>query len=156
MTNWCKNFLTVKGPPDEVERFKQKAVGFYPWCRKYPGDQPYPLNFHNLVPVPKCIWKKSFGDGRQKWQQEHWGCRGGTKECWLSDEKPGYLLYLFSTAWSPPVTLLKKICLDWPLLNLRLDFDEYMVGFSGHAKRHKRKFIQVVSTCLYDCDREIS
>src|SRR5712691_11890590 len=57
MPNWCHNQLTVCGPVEDVRHFKEKAVGHSPWLPPEQGvaEQPNPLNFHSLFPVPEAL-----------------------------------------------------------------------------------------------------
>ncbi|MGP8200310.1 MAG: hypothetical protein ACLQU4_12495 [Limisphaerales bacterium] len=89
MPNWCDNQLEVRGPSNDVKRFKKKAVGYYPWAT--PGEKQNgpadPLNFHNLVPIPKKVLKAENEDAVEDWARENWDTKWGAYE-----SKMGFVL----------------------------------------------------------------
>lgn len=68
------------------------------------------------------------------WEREHWGCKWGAGSAQTMDEWEGHLIYTFDTAWSPPIALLQRIGLQWPMLTFLLDYEEMGVGFKGICK----------------------
>jgi hypothetical protein len=128
MPNWCNNTLEVTGPNQHVQRFKDKAVGHYPWSKE--PDEPNPLNFHSLVPIPESILAAPYEDAGYDWENKYWGCKWGSCETRLQAED-GRLVYTFDTAWSPPLELLETVAKDWPALRFVLDYEEPGVGLKG-------------------------
>ena len=60
MPNLCMNALAVYGPKEDVEAFKQKAVGQSPWLEAGQTAELSPLNFHSLVPIPDGILQAGY------------------------------------------------------------------------------------------------
>ena len=80
MPNWCHNQLNVSGPVEDVQRFKEKAVGHSPWlsaaevCR----EKPDPLNFDSLFPVPEELVKQGYNEAAYQWERSNWEWSGLT------------------------------------------------------------------------------
>src|SRR4051794_35648219 len=121
MPNWCNNTLEVTGTAQDVQRFKDKAVGHHPWSKD--PDEPNVLNFHSLVPVPDSILALPYEDAGYDWEIKHWGCKGGSCEARLEEEE-GRLVYTFDTAWSPPIKLFETVAHNWPALRFTLQYEE--------------------------------
>ena len=135
MPNWCENRLRIFGPEADLEKFQQQAVGHPLWLNEQERqtNQPSPLNFHSLLPVPDEII--NLGIALEDWQVEHWGTKWEAAEVLLLDNNTGIALsYQFDTAWSPPIALFKTIGPQWPTLTFRLNYEELGCGFIGLCK----------------------
>ena len=93
MPNWCSNHLTVKGENDEVQRFKQKAVGHSPWEQPPIGEKPNALNFHSLVPIPANVLQAGYEAQGYDWENNQWGCKWGACHGDLIDDNGCELFY---------------------------------------------------------------
>jgi hypothetical protein len=132
MPNWCNNKLVVYGPEEDVKRFKGKAIGNSPWQME--EVEKNVLNFHSLVPIPTEVIEAGYDPAGFEWERNHWGCKWGACSAELADEWEGHLIYLFDTAWSPPVAFLQKLGPEWPTLTFLLDYEEIGMGFKGITK----------------------
>jgi hypothetical protein len=134
MPNWCENRLRIFGPQADIEKFQQLAVGHPPWLNEQERqtNQPSPLNFHSLLPVPAEII--NLGTELEKWQLDYWGTKWEAAEVLLLDASATGLSYQFDTAWSPPIALFKSIGPQWPTLTFRLNYEELGCGFIGLCK----------------------
>ena len=134
MPNWCENRLRIFGPEADLEKFQQQAVGHPLWLNEQERqtNQPSPLNFHSLLPVPDEII--NLGIALEDWQVEHWGTKWEAAEVLLLDNTGIALSYQFDTAWSPPIALFKTIGPQWPTLTFRLNYEELGCGFIGLCK----------------------
>ncbi len=115
------------------DRFKQKAVGCAPWGQEGERAQNV-LNFHSLVPIPTEVIEAGYDPAGYDWERNHWGCKWGACSAELADEWEGHLIYLFDTAWSPPIAFLEKLGPQWPTLKFVLDYEEISMGFKGICK----------------------
>ena len=133
MPNWCNNTLRVFGPDEAVIKFKEQAAGYSPWM---PANHQAPnaLNFHSLVPVPPEILAAGYEPAGYDWERTHWGCKWGACDSRLMDEWPGYLCYVFETAWTPPLPFLEQLARQWPVFKFLLDYEELGMGFKGITK----------------------
>src|SRR5207245_1066396 len=124
MPNWCQNQLTVSGPPAEVQRFKEKAVGHSPWLspEDVGREGPDPLNFHSLCPVPEALVKEGYNEAAYDWTRANWGCKWGARDVQILDEWDGIVIYEFNTAWAPPVEFLEHVSKEWPQLAFELAY----------------------------------
>ncbi len=136
MPNWCHNQTTVSGPPDEVQRFKEKAVGHSPWlpAAEVGREKPDQLNFHSLFPVPEELVKAGYNEAAYHWERDNWGCKWGARETQILDEWDGGVIYEFDTAWVPPLEFIEHVSKQWPRLTFDLEYEECGIGFKGAAK----------------------
>jgi hypothetical protein len=136
MPNWCNNHLTVRGEHDEVQRFKSNAAGHGPWEKPPADEQPSPLNFHSLVPIPADVLQAGYERAGFDWEVQNWGCRWGAGEAELMDDNGCELFYQFDTPWNPPVAFFKALGKLWPNLKFLLEYDEPGMRFKGLCKIH--------------------
>jgi hypothetical protein len=133
MPNWCNNTLRIFGPEGDVRRFKEQAAGHSPW-HPVEGEDKNVLNFHSLVPVPPEVLAAGYSDAGCEWELKNWGCKWDACSASLADEWEGTLIYVFDTAWTPPIPFLAKLAPAWPMLTFLLDYEEMGMGFTGIAK----------------------
>src|ERR1017187_4630995 len=132
MPNWCNNKLAVHGPGEDVERFKETAIGNSPWHTE--AEKKNVLNFHSLVPVSPEVLSAGYGQSGYEWELKNWGCKWGACHAEEVEEWEGHLTYFFDTAWSPPISFLSKLAPLWPTLTFLLDYEEMGMGFKGITK----------------------
>jgi Ferredoxin-like domain in Api92-like protein len=140
MPNWCSNHLTVKGEREEVQTFKEKAVGHNPWDTPPPDEKPSPLNFHSLVPIPENILQGKYENAGYGWEIANWGCRSGASDAELVDDNGSELFYGFDTVWDPPTTFLKHLGKYWPNLKFLLEYEDPAIDVKGMCKIHGEIF----------------
>jgi hypothetical protein len=134
MPNWCENILTVKGGANDIARLKALAK---PQDEYAQSD----LSLASLYPIPEGIYEGELGPEElikygahnwYRWCREHWGTKWDI-QARLIEETPDFLAYRFESAWSPPVSWLKKVAADFPSLRFVLQYDEPGMGFAGVA-----------------------
>ncbi len=122
MPAWVQNQLVVKGPAKKISKFKKQAVGFNAWGKPTKKTKPSPLNFHSLVPIPDDVLKQEYSPVGNDWEWKNWGCKWGSCEAKLIQDSGFFILYRFTTPWSPPDRFLKKLGVLWPDLTFVLDY----------------------------------
>ena len=147
MPNWCSNHLTVKGENEEVQRFREKAVGHDPWDLPPIGEKPNVLNFHNLVPVPADVLQAGYEAQGYDWENNHWGCKWGACHGELIDDNGSEVFYSFDTAWAPPIAFFTALAKSWPARTFILEYEEPGMGFKGLARfqgeQHEDHCVQI-------------
>lgn len=133
MPNWCRNILDITGPVDEVARFKREAIGVSPWNKNDPTEEPNPLNFHNLVPIPPEVLRAGYTNSGYDWECEHWGCKWGACKAYIHAESPGAVSYWFETPWCPPFQFLETVSDLFSRLRFELVYFEEMNHYHGAA-----------------------
>jgi hypothetical protein len=133
MPNWCHNKLTITGPEVDVRSFKEKAAGRCPW-RKPEETDVDALNFHSLVPVPDEVLQAGYEAAGYDWERANWGCKWGAMNPTILDEWPGCIIYEFDTAWSPPMEFLQKAAVQWPAIQIVLEYEEPGMAYKDLAK----------------------
>src|SRR5512135_153201 len=124
MSNWCDNKLMVSGSDPEVKRFRDLAR---PAPGKH-GAEHTDLSLNALYPLPGA------GVGNWNgWCTQHWGTKWDVQAV-LDTDAEGYLVYLFESAWVPPVAWLERVSRKFPTLKFQLRYDEPDQGFLGVAK----------------------
>ena len=132
MPNWCNNKLAVSGPDEDVEQFKEAAIGNSPWQTK--EEKKSALNFHSLIPIPPEVLSAGYNPAGYEWELKNWGCKWGACHAESVEEWEGHLTYFFDTAWSPPIPFLSQLAPKWPTLTFLLDYEEMGMGFKGITK----------------------
>ena len=139
MPNWCKNFLRVTGPDEDLARFRQQAAPAEPGQEAKTASPPEAFSFQRLVPLP--LAGRNTTDGQGNSPQEAWGCRGDVIDSEFEETRDGAALYQFATSWNPPMNFLRQVSVLWPTLVFLLDYDEPMVAFRGTARAQAGKLL---------------
>lgn len=136
MPNWTNNVLTIFGPEADIKAFKLQAIGHSPWltAEELKVDEPNPLNFHGLVPVPEEVLKAGYNSAGYNWEKDNWGCKWGACHTRILEEDVDRIIFDFDTAWSPPVEFMERAAKLWPTLTFILQYEELGMGFKGIAK----------------------
>ena len=135
MANNCQNTLTVKGPPDHLQAFRELAQGNTP-------DQD--LSLERLRRTPPDLQDRE----RNEWVFQNRGPSGEARMIAAEETDTGGLRYTFITAWCPPNReFMAHLSRQFPLLAFHLEYEEPMAGYDGHvtaeggtitADEHKR------------------
>ena len=77
--------------------------------------------------------KDGYNAGGYTWENDNWGTKWGFVEPNLSNFNPASeeMYYSFSSAWSPPEGLVRKMAEMYPQLKFTLDYEEPGMGFGG-------------------------
>jgi hypothetical protein len=147
MSNLYKNELRVSGPPEDILKFKYKAVGHIPWGKPSKDNKPSSLNFHSLVPIPEHVLKASYACIGFEWEIANWGCNWGARNVKVVEEREDYLWVHFRTTWAPAIEFIRSVCKQWPTLTFNLDYENPAVGFTGtchgrgeHFQNHHNEY----------------
>jgi hypothetical protein len=165
LPNWCENELTVLGPRDQLERFKIAAAGYEDEAEAIasnlsPEGCGRPLDFNAFVPYPKEYrelderareyerqhgrhppFKDGFNSGGYEWCVENWGTKWNAHEVRLVRRKRS-LVYIFDTAWSPPIPVVLAMSRRFPDLTFTLRYWEGGMGFKGIFKAKGDKILK--------------
>ena len=134
MANWCENDLEVSGPKEDVLKFKKQAQG-----------SPHLLS--QFVPIPTNVYRGSIGVKEEEkygnntwynWCLNNWGTKWDVDSKLIADSVRK-LIYVFDSAWSPPVEWLQKVTAAYPRLYFKLKYSEPGDGYKGQATAHRGK-----------------
>jgi hypothetical protein len=90
------------------------------------ADRKYAEAWNNKIPKVK----DGYNNGGYKWCCTNWGTKWGF--CDVSRAtRPRSIKYWFSTAWSPPLPLIKRLGEMFPQLSFDLRYWEGAMGFQG-------------------------
>lgn len=151
MPNWVYNNLTIapnaeaggtiKDVADLVEQVgKAYTINTRDWksgeMTEHTVEEPFA--FWNIVrPEGEDLQKydESLGTGGAMpfwydWNISNWGTKWDASEVEFHDYEPDHKRYTFSTAWSPPLEVLKSLSEQHPNLWIELEWEEEQ-GFGG-------------------------
>jgi hypothetical protein len=143
MPNWCENDLTVFGPDPEMPLLHMQSENCH-------------FDFNRVIPYPKKY--QDLDDAAQKWEEETKGQpweerpkdgynQGGYDWCienwgtkWNALPMEPYMTFpdgaaiiSFSTAWSPPIPVIRALSEKFPLNTFALEYFEAGMGFCGEV-----------------------
>jgi len=120
MPNWVFNTLTIEGPREQLEDLTKKA--------HLSGDREDPeescLSFKNFIPYPNGVWAYN-------WCVSNWGTKWDACDPYLEDGGGQDILYSFSTAWSPPTPVVRKMIETYPELSFSHYYEEPGCDYQG-------------------------
>ena len=120
MANNCHSTLTVSGPENHLEAFRDLAQG------KSPEQT---LSLESLRPTPAGL----AGPGRSEWRSENWGTSGDPFAAQREEDGRRTLTYRFTTPWSPlNQAFMGHLAQQFPLLSFHLQYEEPMMSYEGH------------------------
>jgi len=156
MPNWVYNHLTIEGSEEEIA--KVKAQLGKPIQKRYAEDKEVTnysnpiISFWNIIAPPDDKLDEYFGthgyaNGEKQGQTEYnWynfnNTKWGTKwdiavrdseeysDTSLEEEHATVLRYRFNTAWSPPLPAIEELSLQYPKLEITLEYEEEQ-GWGG-------------------------
>lgn len=151
--NWCEGTLAISGPETEVRRLKEFAKGQEelgnPRETVLSAEKfiPYPIEKferasieeeEKLSPGQRIIrrlkgWEPPdhYNSGGYDWCIENWGTKWGFCNPELDEERPESIYYMFETAWSPIIPVVKKMGEMFPELLIVYEYREPGMGFQG-------------------------
>jgi len=156
MPNWVYNTLTIEGSEEEIA--KVKAQLGKPIQKRYANDKEVTsysnpiISFWNIIAPPDDKVDEYFGTHcyangeKQGESQYNWynfnNSKWGTKwdiavrdedeysDTSLEEEHPTTLRYRFNTAWSPPLPVIEELSIQYPKLEITLEYEEEQ-GWGG-------------------------
>jgi hypothetical protein len=156
MPNWVYNTLSIEGSEEEIA--KVKAQLGKPIQKRYAEDKEVSnysnpiISFWNIIAPPDDKLGEYFGthgyaNGEKQGETEYnWynfnNTKWGTKwdiavldsdkysDTSLEEDLPTSLRYRFNTAWSPPLPAIEELSLQYPKLEITLEYEEEQ-GWGG-------------------------
>lgn len=114
-----ERFEEVAGDPEMRLRFLDENPGFY-------------LVFNDRM--ASAALGEPYRGTPGAWRQQHWGTKWELKarDCQL-EERDTELVYVFSNAWDPPISVLNKLAAQFADLEFELVYCEPGSAFAGEA-----------------------
>jgi hypothetical protein len=107
---------------------------------------------------------KKYGHGDwYSWSNANWGTKWNAYDGYANSVEDDYFGVGFSTAWSPPMPLLAKICELFPNLTIQMEYQEEGMGFAGVAGSNpgeepydnEGEIVYLSSCCNKDVNEEV-
>lgn len=158
MPNWCENHLTInaskelikeiifelEGPQDAPYFIPKNQRSFY---KPENLDETFhltsglmPLSFHKIVPLPPEVleeanpdFKPSFKVSKFHPPTDYWGTKWPASNVTLVPYDDETIVYMFSTAWSPPMPIIIAIATKFPDAELIFSYAEPGNLFAGRV-----------------------
>lgn len=163
MPNWCENDLVVKGKSkalDEFAKFVEGPNGAFDFEKIIPMPEVFKgvtTGFNTIdgklyenwredgtgvEQEELARWKKEYGyDNWLHWSLANWGTKWNVSEAVL-EVYDGRITYTFSTAWSPPLPIIKALAERFPKLKFSLKYYECGCAFKGYIKYKKGEVVE--------------
>jgi len=106
---------------------------------------------------------KKYGAGDWcDWSIENWGTKEDACDESLNDDNETELQYIFNTAWSPPIPVIKKASELFPNLNFEFTYEESGCDFAGEMEFERGEcmrneeggYIEIMGSCSC-CGRKL-
>lgn len=143
MPNHVSCQLRIHGRPVKIQDFflavnggKEKAIDanlIIPYPKKF-ADQDTKAETHNkkIQKTGKGSYvKDGYNNGGYDWCLDNWGTKWGMYDFGDIVNYQKSAAVFFSTAWSPPIPLIKKMGELFPDLQFTLRYYEHGAGFKG-------------------------
>lgn len=122
MPNWCNNQLLIQGDSKTIVEF----VNAVTLPNEFQQDETYAI-LESLYPTPKDV-------DVYEWNCEHWGSKWADCNTFMvSSELDNEVIFVFDSAWSPPLEGIAFIASMFPTLEFFLSYDEPNIGFYGNT-----------------------
>lgn len=159
MPNYCYNRVTIRGDRETLQRVKEllKGESVFDFNRVIPYPEEYAEldrahkvfydlleEYHRargeekkrlekqLILVKKMLpHKDGFNSGGYEWRVEHWGTKWNAVDPEIVEEREDKIVYHFSTAWSPPCPVIKRLGEMFPTVEIALTYSEEGMGYRG-------------------------
>lgn len=141
MPNWCSNYLQISVEyPSQLEVVIQGIT----------GNKEQPFDFNRIIECPEELTESKAPNTKNpsemkakygftdwyEWRVFNWGTKWNASDVELRIESPTNLVITFSTAWSPPEPIIKKIAQLYPFASLLLEWEEEG-GYYGSSEYEK-------------------
>lgn len=143
MPNWCSNTVRVTAEtPEKLKEFYDSVIFPDPENPKWPK-----ITLNHLLPTPpELLDESAFGKSENRealiekygasdwyqWRIENWGTKWDITESFIEVDDPTELLFVFDSAWAPPVAWLEKIASKFPELRFGISYEEPGIDFCGY------------------------
>lgn len=138
------NYLTITGPKEEIEKFKNAALGPNEECSGRVYKQI--ISLKSLFPCPQGI----SIDSKAAWRMENWGTLGlYPDETHVREDSDNCYSIKFTSHATPPISAFNKISGDYPELDFELKYWGFTDGWCGG---HRFKNGETVDTIYFEND----
>ena len=116
MPNWCENEVTISGQKEDLEKITALI-----W------NDSNKFDFNKITKMPKdeSDW--------YSWCLVNWGTKWNSHDVELCYNGKRTLKYIFMTAWTPPIPVIRRISEKFPNVRVTLKYWECNNGFKGHT-----------------------
>ena len=115
MPNWCANELTITGPEDDIQKFKELV-----------STSDSDFRFDAVIPMPNGEWDYD-------WCNSNWGVKWDLpNDMYLDDGNDDMLMYSFDTAWGPPHGIYTKLTEIFPDITISWFWHEPGMEATGY------------------------
>lgn len=170
--NWVYSTLSLEGSKDDIKRFREKfeedgkleANNVIPYPReleildkKGNGEKLTDYEERELTLIglegKYDTNKDGYNQGGYNWCVDKWGTKWGFCDCSVSEESEGYLVYEFSTAWSPINLVISEMSKQFPKITFDYHCDEES-GMFRFEETYLNGIVTDYSDLMYEIEEE--
>jgi hypothetical protein len=132
MANWCRSSLTVEGEKEHLDRFIEKAKGYFaaPLIGEEPNaEEAVCLDFNQFMPVPAEFLTNDAA--RDRWCEDNWHNSRSPHDADLDERSDVRAVFTFSTRNSPVLPVIEAMGQQFPMLRIYYGYAEPYGGFTG-------------------------
>lgn len=160
MPNWCENTMVVTGRKNHINSFYDHIYES--------GSGEFRL-LESFMPTPPELMERSSDDSAESeelrnkygysdwysWRLDNWGtkwdvCHARMIDHIKHDDVMETMVFVFDTAWSPPVEGLSNISSMCENLYFYLEFKEAGMAFQGYSKFHNGEVTENLTVEMYE------
>lgn len=153
MPNHCFNKLVISGDSKtlkEFQEFAREELEEYDQSSNKIVKTECLLSANKFIPYPSEYAEKDkkarinknvvdgYNSGGYEWCIDNWGTKWGIYDTKLveenlkeNDKNTNYLQYVFYTAWTPAIKIIKAMGERFPTLKFELNYSESGEGYEG-------------------------
>ncbi len=154
MPNWTNNYLTIT--TQNTKQFTKLIQGIV-------GDSQQPLDFNRIIPMPKELEDSESPNNKNpdeltkkygfpswyEWRNANWGTKWNARDVELTLESETCVVFRFSTAWSPPISVFNKMAELYPFaeINYKYETEDGFVGEGEYSNGNLQFSDETEMTC---------
>jgi hypothetical protein len=132
MPNHVENDLLIQGSIEDVKKVLEH-IKTNDSLFDFNTLIPYPSEFAN---ADELKWGSGFSSGGYEWCIENWGTKWNAYEVNISNLPPSKriqakVLISFCTAWAPPRPIIEELALQFPTIDIKINYYEMVQAFQG-------------------------
>ena len=152
MPNWTSNYLTISGNPKQINKFLKEVERTQIEAEGNSHFEASKFAFNRIIPMPDELFNQ--GDSWYNWRVSNWNTKWEARIDYdtFDEWESGEVKIEFSTAWSAPMQIIKKVVESYPKLYFHFTCWEESYEFWAEYHGRTGKLIEVYDGEFRGCD----